>query len=101
MQEGALHLLGGGEEALARAGQPGARRPPVEQARPERRLERRDAAADGGVVEPQPFGGADELAGAGDGEEDPDIVPVHRRFSLFLHGGCAKSTIAVQESLSA
>ena len=39
--------------------------------------ERGDAAADRRVVELEPLGGGDELPGARDSEEDPDVVPVH------------------------
>jgi len=62
---------------LAGAGQLRARRAPVEQFRAESSFERRDPAADRRVIESQPFGGGDELAGPRDGEEDPDIVPIH------------------------
>ena len=77
MQEGALHLLGCGEETLAGAGELRAGRAPVEEFCAERRLERRDPAADGRVIELEALGRGDELPGAGDGEEDPDVVPVH------------------------
>ena len=77
VEEGAFHFLGRAEEAVARRGQRRARRAPLEQLRAERRFERRDAAADGGVVEPQALRRSDELPGAGDGEKDPDVVPVH------------------------
>ena len=77
MQERAFHFLGRAEEALAGAGQLRAGRAPVEQFRAERGLQRRDPAADGRMVEPQALGGGDELPGARDGEEDPDVVPVH------------------------
>ena len=77
MQKRAFHLLGRAEESLAGAGQLCARRAPVEEFRAEGCLERRDAAAHRGVIEPQPLGGGDELPGPGDGEENPDVVPVH------------------------
>jgi hypothetical protein len=77
VQKGAFHFLGRAEKALAGAGQLRARRAPVEQFRAERGLERRDPAADRRVIESQSFGGGDELAGPRDGEEDPDIVPIH------------------------
>ena len=64
MQERALHLFRRADEALAGAGQLRAGRAPIEQFRAERRLERRDAAADRRVVELQPLGGGDELPGA-------------------------------------
>ena len=100
VQERALHFLGGGEEALAGAGQPRAGGAPIEQPRAERRLERRDAPADRGVVEPQPLGRRDKLSRARDREEDPDVVPVHGApFSTISHARCAQSAIAVRESL--
>ena len=77
MQERALHLFGGGEETLAGAGQPRPGGAAVEQFGAERRLQRRDAAAGGGVIETQPLGPGDELTGAGDGEEDANVVPIH------------------------
>jgi malonate-semialdehyde dehydrogenase (acetylating)/methylmalonate-semialdehyde dehydrogenase len=52
------------------------------------------------MVEPQPLGGADELAGAGDGEKNSDVVPVHLAVCLFLHVRCAQSAIAVQEIMT-
>ena len=100
MQERALHLFGCAEESLAGAGQLRAGRAPVEQFRAERGLQRRDAAADGRMIELQPLGGGDELPGARDREEDPDVVPVHAaRFSTFSHSRCAISEIAVRKSL--
>ena len=75
MQEGALHLLGGADEPLARAGELRARRAPVEQLGADRLFERRDAAADRRMVELEPLGGGDELPAARDGEEDADVVP--------------------------
>ena len=86
VQEGALHLFGGGEETLAGAGQPRPGGAAVEQFGAERRLQRRDAAAGGGMVEMQPLGPGDELTGAGDGEEDADVVPIHATtISPILH----------------
>ena len=102
VQEGALHLLGGAQKrspALVSLRAGGA---PVEQLRAERGLQRRDAAADGRVVEPQPLGRGDELSGARDGEKDPDVVPVHgsRCLAHFSHSRCAISAIAVRKSLA-
>jgi hypothetical protein len=77
MQEGALHLLGCAEETLAGAGQLRTRRAPVEEFCAERRLERRDPAADRRVIELEALGRGHKLPGAGDREEDPDIVPIH------------------------
>src|SRR5208337_3111108 len=45
-------------------------------------FERRDAAADGRVIEPQPLRGGDELPRAGDREKHPDVVPVHETRDL-------------------
>ena len=77
MQEGALHLLRCGEETLAGAGELRACRAPVEEFCAERGLERGDPAADGRVIELEALGRGDELPGAGDGEKDPDVVPIH------------------------
>ena len=77
VQEGALHLLGRADEPLARFGEPGPGRAPVEQPRADRGFERGDPAAHRRMVEFQPLGGGDELAAAGHGEKDADIVPVH------------------------
>ena len=79
VQERALHLLGGDEKPLAGAGQPRARRAAVEQLRAERGLQRRHAPARRRVIEMQPARARHELPGAGDGEEDAHIVPVHAR----------------------
>ena len=45
VQEGALHLFGGGQEAFAGAGQPRAGGAPIEQPRAEIGFQRRDAPA--------------------------------------------------------
>ena len=91
MQERALHLLGGADEALAGAGELRACRAPVEQLGADRFLERRDAAADRRVVELEPLGGGDELPAAGDSEEDADIVPIQ---------GCATSCLKIGVGLA-
>src|SRR6202451_2842494 len=75
MQERAFHLLGGADEALARAGELGARRAPVEQLGADRFFERRDAAADRRMVELEPLGGGDELPATSDSEEDGGVIP--------------------------
>ncbi len=77
VQERAFHLLGGADEALARAGELRARRAPVEQLGADRFFKRRDAAADRRVVELEPLGGGDELPAARDCEENPDVIPIH------------------------
>ena len=77
MQERALHLLGGADEALARAGELRARRATVEQLRADRGLQRRDATADRRMVELEPLGGGDELPAPRDCEEDADVIPIH------------------------
>ena len=72
-----FHALGDGEEALAGRRQLAAGGEPAKQLCAERVFQRGDAARDGGVVELQPARRAEDLAGAGDGEEDADVVPVH------------------------
>ena len=73
----ALHALGNVEEALAGRRQLAAGGQPAKEFRAQRLLERCDAARDGGVVELQPLGGAEDLAGARHGKEDADVIPVH------------------------
>ena len=91
MQEGALHLLGGADEALARAGELRAGRAPVEQLGADRLFERRDAAADRRMIELEPLRGGDELPAAGDGEEDADVVPIHQRYLAYFRTADARS----------
>ena len=78
VQECALHLLRRADEPLARAGELRPGRAAVEQLRADRRLERRDPAADRCMVELEPLGGGDELAAARDREKDANVVPVQR-----------------------
>ena len=72
-----LHALGDVEEALAGRRQLAAGGEPAEQLCAKRLLQRGDAARHGGVVELQPPRRAEDLAGARDGKEDADVVPVH------------------------
>ena len=72
-----LHALGDAEEALAGRRQLAAGGMAAEQLCAERLLQRGDAAGDGGVVELEPPRRAEDLPGAGHGEEDADIIPVH------------------------
>ena len=65
------------EETLAGGGQSRARGAPVEELGAERRLQRRDAPARGGVVEMETPRSRDKLPRARDSEKDPDVVPVH------------------------
>ena len=80
-----LHPLGDLEEALAGGRQFAAGRQAAEQLCAERGLQRGDAARDGGVVEVEPSGGAENLPGAGDGEKDADVVPVHATCPLRIY----------------
>ena len=78
-----FHALGDIEEALAGRRQFAAGRQPAEQFCVERLFQRRHAARHGGVVELQPPRRAKDLAGAGHGEEDADVIPVHGRGRLM------------------
>ena len=72
-----LHALGDAEEALAGRRQLAAGGVAAEQFCVEGGLERGDAARHGGVVEVEPARRAEDLPGAGDGEEDAGVIPVH------------------------
>ena len=72
-----FHALGDGQETLAGRRQFAAGGEAAKQLCAERLLERGDAARDRGVVESEPPRRAEDLAGAGDGEEDADVIPVH------------------------
>ena len=72
-----LHALGDGQEALAGRCQFAAGREPAKEFCAERIFKRGDAARHRGVVQFQTPRRAQNLAGAGDGEEDADVIPVH------------------------
>src|ERR1700677_5362265 len=91
MQERALHLLGGADEALARAGEFSPGGAPVEQLGADRFFERRYATADRRMVELEPLGGGDELPTARDGEEDADVIPIHERRLAHFRTADARS----------
>ena len=96
------------EEALAGRRQLAAGGEPAKELCAKRIFQRGDPARDGRVVEFQPPRRAEDLAGAGDGEEDADVVPVHggqahnmranEAPSLavlqFLHNGCVPARVA-------
>jgi hypothetical protein len=57
-------------------------------------FERGEAAGDRCVVEAEGFGCSQNLAVADDGEEDADVIPIHRLY--FLHNRCGFLDVAVR-----
>ncbi len=84
-----LDALGRDEEALALRRHAAAGGAALEELGAELFLERRHAAGNGRMVNAELARRGEELARARGGQEDADIVPIHR-CTPFLHNDCAK-----------
>ena len=82
-----FHALGNCEEALAGGRQLAAGGEPAKELCAKRIFQGGDAARNGGVVELQPPRRAEDLASAGHGEKDANVVPVHAD-PLFCEKSC-------------
>ena len=96
-----FHPLGHGQQPLPGAGQRGSGRPTVEQHRAEGGLQGVKFSRHRRMVEAELTPGSEQLAAAGDREEDTQVVPVHAgssRYKFRTTGSRKCALMCVHES---